>query len=119
MNSKLALKSLIDYVRGETPVNLFTTIQQDLDRLEKLEEENKALLVNKNVAQGIAKKLKEENDKLKQALEILKGILIVEGFTRENGSETYFLTERNVFPIYTINLTKEQYEQLKEVLGND
>ena len=47
-------------------------IQKDLDRLEQLEKENQELLVNKNVAQGIAIKLKEENDKLKQLIKQLK-----------------------------------------------
>ena len=37
--------------------------------LEKLEKGNQELLVNKNVAQGIAKKFKEENDKLKKVID--------------------------------------------------
>ena len=48
---------------------LYEIIKQDLEKLEKLKKKNKRLLVNKNVAQGIAIKLKEENDKLKKALD--------------------------------------------------
>lgn len=70
---------------------LIKTIDQDLDKLEKLEK----------------------------TIEILKSILIVEGYIREDGSHRYYLCKRNVFPVYTITLTKDQYELLKEVLGND
>lgn len=112
-------KPIVMYLVKELRKKEIQTIKQDLDRLEKLKEKNKVLLVNKNVAQGIAKKFKEENDKLKKVIEILKSILIVEDFTRENGSHEYYMCRRNVFPVFTMNLTKEQYEQLKEVLGND
>lgn len=115
MNSKLALKKLIDYTRGETPINLFTTIQQDLDKLENLEEENKVLLVNKNVAQGIAKKLKKENDKLKKAIEILK----------EHNLQVNHIPDFTT-PYISLNdygdgssISIKEYKLLKEVLGND
>lgn len=107
MNSKECLERLLKYANineaelitkyGYSASNDIETIKQDLDRLEKLEQENNSLrafvgnlqfcreretrkieelekknqelLVNKNVAQGIVTKLKEENDKLKKALD--------------------------------------------------
>lgn len=49
--------------------DLVKIILQDLERLEKLEKENQELLINKNVAQKIATKLKNDNDKLQKLLE--------------------------------------------------
>ena len=88
MNSKEALERINNFLikSGEQDYDFYSNqtvliiplsielciIKQDLDRLEKLEEENKVLLVNKNVAQGIAKKFKEENDKFKKAITLLK-----------------------------------------------
>ena len=69
IKSESLSKPRVMYLVKELRKKEIQTIKQDLDRLEKLEKENKVLLVNKNVAQGIAKKLKEENDKLKKALD--------------------------------------------------
>lgn len=77
MNSKEALKQYKEIYVDKTlkfefqpPQECYLDIiEQDLDRLEKLEKENQELLVNKNVAQGIATKFKEENDRLKKAFD--------------------------------------------------
>ena len=101
----------------------YKVVLRDLNKLENLEEENKVLLVNKNVAQGIAKKFKEENDKLKQALKILEERLGVElrGCINGGYSISIPVNDKLITPYnkYIIYMFKEQYELLKEVLGND
>lgn len=110
----------------------FNLIKQDLDRLEKLEKKNaslqseidglqnknKKLLVNKNIAQGIATKLKQENDKLKKAIEILN-----DKFKFELGvstvKEKYYYSLEFLYNYQYFRITQEEYELLKEVLGND
>ena len=76
MNSKKALeelKTLIGFIRQEQfyeeAYKKIDIIEQDLERLEQLEKENQELLINKNVAQKIATKLKNDNDKLQKLLE--------------------------------------------------
>lgn len=77
MNSKEALRELSMMINREKHINsewnkkidkLKTIIEKDLNRLEKLKKENQELLINKNVAQKIATKLKNDNDKLKEVL---------------------------------------------------
>lgn len=85
MTSKEALKTIkytntnhIKYSKIGMPLKLYSvgelrkteikTIQKDLEKLKKLEKENQELLINKNVAQKIAIKLKNENTKLKKAV---------------------------------------------------
>ena len=124
MNSKEALERLIRKLYNSNDIcvslsaedyMLVEAIMQDLDRLEK---ENQELVVNKNVAQGIAIRLKEENDKLKQALEILK-----DKFKFELGvsvvKEKYYYSLEFLYVNEYLTITQEQYELLKEVLGND
>lgn len=53
-----------------------------LKYIEKLEKENQELIVNKNVAQNIAKKQKVEIDKLEKAIKILKQYVAIS--TRRN-----------------------------------
>lgn len=128
MNSKECLERLLKYVNineadlitkyGYSALNDIKTIKKKLDKLEKLEEENLVLLVNKNAAQCIAKKFKEENDKLKKALEILKskfkfelGVSVVK--------EKYCYSLEFLYNNQYFTITQEQYELLKEVLRND
>lgn len=87
MTSKEALKTIkytntnhIKYSKIGMPLKLYSvgelrkteikTIQKDLEKLKKLEKKNKELLINKNVAQKIAIKLKNDNDKFKKVIEI-------------------------------------------------
>ena len=90
---------------------LFSTINN-----EALEIENKVLLVNKNVAQGIAKKFKEENDKHKKAIKLLKEKFVDVGL---------FIDCNNVGE-YNFNrdsdedrLSDFEFEFLKEVFENE
>ena len=79
----------------------------------KLKQENKELLVNKNVAQGIA-------TKYKKALDIIKNKKVdIDMFIDSTSAEDY--NKRLEYYTY-INpevrpLTQEEYELLKEVLG--
>lgn len=138
MNSKECLEDikLILYENLEFHMDvdeLIEPIKQDLNRLEELEKENEKLkckihdlldeklelvLNNHNQSMGIAELMKKFIE-FKKIIEILKDILIVEDFTREDGSHKYYMCRRNVFPVFTMNLTKEQYDFLKEVLGNE
>ena len=118
IKSESLSKPRVMYLVKELRKKEIQTIKQDLDRLEKLEKENQELVVNKNVAQGIAIKLKEENDKLKQALEILKykfkfelGVSVVK--------EKYYYSLEFLYVNEYLTITQDQYELLKEVLDND
>lgn len=127
MNSKGALKRLFlnSYTIEELSVihsdlKDYDLVLQELDRLEKLKKENQVLLVNKNVAQGIAKKLKEENDKLKKVIKILKdkNVDIYELLKSKNIVEYNNLTWSR-YDFGGDELTEEEYNLLKEVLSND
>ena len=87
-------------------------------RLEQLEKENLVLLVNKNAVQSIAKKFKEENDKLKKVIEILN-----DKFKFELGvsvvKEKYCYSLEFLYNNQYFTITQEQYNLLKEVLGNE
>lgn len=84
----------------------------------ELRKENKELLVNKNVAQGIATKLKEENEKLKKVINYLELIfnLEVKEYHNLDKTNSYALIYRIGLEKYAISIDKEQYELLKEVL---
>ena len=110
MNSKEALKTILinckdllvdkngNVVKLE---DLIKTIKQDLDRLEMLEKENKKLLVDKNVAQGIAKNLKTFIDLLNSNIGI--------EFHHVPHSKLYSMRiGANIIP-----LTKDQYNSYK------
>ena len=87
MNSLEALEKISwRYVNEPTFQEWCNIIKQDLERLEQVEQ---------------------ENEKLKQAIEILKLVCSI------NCDKT-LETERQFF-----RLTKEEYELLKEVLEND
>lgn len=131
---------------------LLNIIEKDLDQLEKLEQENNSLrafvsnlqfcrereakelekLEKKN--QELRKAIKQwninggnllkENNKLKQALEILKDKLELsiekEFLEKDNFSITRYWLIMGKVPYATFTeITKEQYELLKEVLGNE
>lgn len=107
----------------------YNIIKKDLERLEKLEEDNKKLKekVNhlKNVKNRWVRNYKfvdKENEKLKQALDIIKTKKVdIDMFIDSTSAEDY----NNRLEYYTyINpevrpLTQEEYELLKEVLGNE
>jgi hypothetical protein len=123
MTSKEALERLLYYANineaelitkyGYSASYDIKQISQDLDKLEKLEEENQVLLVNKNVAQGIAKKNKEENDKLKKAFD--KAIEKCMKFDKCPPITCIELANDND------NVCKECWKKyfMKEVLGNE
>lgn len=88
-----------------------------LKSLNRLEKENKKLLINKNIAQGIATNLKQENDKLKKGIKILVETLGIKlRYCVYDGKIDDWFLETN---LQEESLTKEQYEVLKEVLENE
>ena len=87
-----------------------------LDRYMSLEKENQELLVYKNVAQGIATKLKIENDKLKKVIEILKRFNFNLNETRHNSTGWEIWTDSL---LESEELTQKEYDLLKEVLENE
>ena len=92
-------------------------IQHLKNQRECLEKENVELLVNKNVAQGIAIKLKEENDRLKKAFD--KACELLEDYTGHCpcGEELIEDLDCNECD----NNCKECWKKyfMKEVLGNE
>lgn len=118
MNSKEALKRLkqettpATYMADFDKEECIEIIQQDLDRLEKLERFKTRLLEDTN-------KLYNENQKFKKVIDILKNNLCIEFSDDFNGIKF----KRDLYDEcdYTILFLKnnEQYELLKEVLEND
>lgn len=93
------------------------TIQQDLDKLEELEKKN-AILKNQILSLELdtcIPELREENEKLKQALDILLRKLDIRLTKTEN-----YDTAETYYSVYNKNscevLYPEEYELLKEVL---
>lgn len=119
-NSKEALKlAIFEYEKdleydddNQWVINVLKGLKELKQDLENLEKENQELLVNKNVAQGIATKLKEENTKLKKVIEVFKSFKII---LKDDGNELYTL--KFAFDIY--GLTPEEYKLFKEILKNE
>lgn len=101
----------------------FSIIEKDLERLEILEEEYNNLKKDYDNKDLEWCDLLKENAKLKQAIDILKNKLVLDIETeiaKENDIELigYWLVEGDTQKLYTI-ITKEEFELLKEVLGNE
>ena len=117
MTSKEALEGIEQYILNNKGrlcffIKLYLgTIKQDLERLEMLEKENKELWkniekYNHKFAEVERKKcdLMQENEKLKKAIEII---------TSKDVCVVY-----NEIYIPRTKLTQQEYDLLKEVLGN-
>lgn len=114
-NSKEALENLTYCVNGmESKEKYYKIIKQDLDRLEKLEKENKELRKSIKSWNENGGNLLKENTKLKKAIEILKNKTVVIVALKLSKD----LNDYNRMTSFE-NLTQEEYELLKEVLGND
>ena len=128
MNSKEALEIIIfrltsheeDLELRETDKKAIEIIKQDLERLEVLEkeyEEYKKLSIEvRNAFQICNRNLSQENEKLKKAIEILKIKTPIQflGFNKY-GAKPYEIISNGV----VIGLDQQEYELLKEVLGNE
>lgn len=133
MNSKEALNRLFDnlqcegchiecYLKGEEKEECYKwyeIIKKDLDRLEKLEKDIKELRKAIKTWNENGGKLLKENIELKKAIEILVNkrvnILILKYcIEKGEGIDTY-----NLYYTTEEQLTKEEYELLKEVLENE
>jgi superfamily I DNA/RNA helicase len=128
MTSKEALKD-ISYLILQEVDNLkykdlwkeaLNTIKQDLERLEALEKENQELndVIEKynhlNVQSFfIRDREREENEKLKKAFEILKNKTKIKAYPFANR-----LSFENGCTRYEYKLTQQEYDLLKEVLGD-
>lgn len=129
MNSKKALSKLYMACDDELlyeqngimfPNELYTIIEKDLDRLEKLEKENKVLREKVNHFKNIKNRyrrnekfVEKENAKLKKTIEILKDKLEITLYSHDEYFNPPMINGTEIFK----NLTQEEYELLKEVLG--
>lgn len=100
-------------------LELYNAILKDLDRLEKLEAKDKKWqeLFGCDLCEVLGRELlKEENEKLKKAIEILKDNNSIKflGYNKY-GAKPYEIMINGVI----IGFDKEQYELLKEVFGNE
>lgn len=86
---------------------LYEVIKQDLDRLEKLEDNIKIHKETIKMQQNQIESLQSENQKLENAIEILKEVCSL------NCDKT-LETERQF-----LKLSQEEYELLKKVLGGE
>ena len=130
MNSKEALKKLffdnedikVDITLNDRKVcEIYNTIKQDLDRLEKLEKENKELRKSIKSWNENAGNLLKENTKLKKAIDYLKDnfkLKISESYN-EDGTIKYILFSDRTALKYGLIVREENIELLKEVLKND
>lgn len=131
MNSLEALDELSLMINREKHINselnkkindLKQTIKQDLERLEVLEKENKEyfeiiskqayLLNNKHIDKPIIEKLIQENEKLKNAIEIIKNYYKFKLFppAMDNIPEISISTDWEHY------ISQQEYDLLEEVL---
>ena len=101
---------------GKILKDYYKVVLQDLEKLE-------ALTVNVNVAQSLAKKYKQENDKLKKVIEILKDKLDIKLEVYHSGGCTL---NHKIIPNCIVSqerclrhLEVEEYYLLKEVIHNE
>ena len=126
--ANLLFKNLVTYeksvVMAKKYVKYHKAVVEDLKRLETLEEENQDLKNRLDNEQLAFDKLFESNQKLselyaklKQAIDILKDKRIQKRFLEESKNvDEYNKWISNLMNIR--ELTQEEYELLKEVLGN-
>lgn len=119
MNSKECLEKISwRYVMDPSFQEWCNIVKQDLDRLENLEDNIKIHKETIKMQQNQIESLQSENTKLEKAIKIIvnKGIHVL------------FLKHTKTFDHYNKivrhqeyydELTQEEYELLKEVLGND
>lgn len=120
---KKALEALYLGIYSQNEMaNYFDLVSKALDRLESLENENDELLdkklelVVKNKQQDMfIEKLIQENEKLKNVIEILKDKRINLVFFRACKD----IKEVNLYRSVENKLTQQEYELLKEVLENE
>lgn len=119
MTSKEWVKEQLSYTDDHWTTSdriMLTKILKDLERLEALEKENKEieelyLNENKHWCETIDS-LRKENEKLKKAIEILKRRVI----SLKGIKDCESATEYNRYTSLGL-ITQQEYELLKEVLG--
>ena len=122
MNSKECLYEILGMLNYEQmdvceKHNYLKVISQDLDRLEKELKQTKLNFRNSQIhSKNCYKKLKKKYNNLKKALDILKRFHFQLNQTRHNSTGHEIWIDSL---LETEELTKEEYELLKEVLSND
>lgn len=124
MNSKECLEKLTYCVNGmESQEKYYKIIKQDLDRLEKLEKEHNKLKERYKHRAETSNDLCKAVKQYEKAFEILQDILLFEINNYEENNKKYYyiaLYSKNDKSYLDRNkISKEQYELLKEVLGNE
>lgn len=104
-------------------------ILQALERLEQLEKENQELKDEIEKESKLSTRATKayleknaENEKLEKAISILKDKFELELINEELHFNTYECDTREIHELYDewfYNLTQQEYELLKEVLGNE
>ena len=128
MNSKEAFQLVLNKIRNTSRwyEDELKLIQQDLEKLEKLENENKDLRKSIKSWNENAGNLLKENTKLKEALKFLceeLDIKLCYNNCYDNGMlfyEEYYLDYQSDIDSRTLHrITKEKYNLLEETLKNE
>ncbi len=117
------LEKLVDAAKdaAKNIESLALTLQNERlkERLEVLEQENKILKMSVkdtyDTGQEIIGELTQENEKLKKAIEIIKNKLELEFNLDEYWKGVHY----HLWSENGCEITQQEYELLKEVLGND
>ena len=100
-------------------LDLYNTIKQDRDRLEKLENENEKLKERYKHRAAISNELNEALNQYEKALEILRDNVQITLYDKDSWVENYGINVKMILDYEIRFLTQEQYKLLKEVLGNE
>ena len=132
MNSKKALQELMNgFGFGVIGRSLCEIISQDLERLEKLEKENKELKIENVMFKVSCDLIKKEEAKLKKVIEILNDKFDIElsdfsEYDNEENENVYLLTLESkdincdeYCERATTSLNKEEAIKIKEWLENE
>lgn len=118
MTSKEYIKSKLEYLTRYEPslsfdIDMYELILKALERLEMLEKENQELKELQELNKQGLWNLKQENEKLKKAIEILKKYYKFKLFppAMDNIPEISISTDWEHY------ISQQEYELLKEVLG--
>ena len=118
MTSKEALENLTYCVNGiGSKEKYYNIIKQDLERLEKIEENYYSLNISCEEIEFENVRLEEENKKLKQAIDILKDKKVSIGLLLKNNTLNQYNRVRHLYDADF--LIQEEYELLKEVFENE
>ena len=123
LNGFVPIENHINSERNAKIKECYGVIEKDLERLEKLEKENKVLREKVNHFKNVKNRyrrnekfVEKENEKLEKAIEILNRFHFKLNETRHNYTGFELWTDSL---LEYEEITQEEYELLKGVLGND